>query len=456
MKLNINQILQKGIAAHNEGKLQEAEKFYISVLKAQPAHPDANHNLGVIAVAMNNTKAALPLFQNAIKAKPLFVEAHYNLANLLKDLGRPEEAEVSYKKAIEFKPNFTEAYSNRGNLLKDLGRLEEAEASYKKAIEFKPNFTEAYSNRGNLLKDLGRYDEAILCYKKAISLNPDIAEPHFNLGIILYNRKKYKEAMEQFKLIDFQESKNYILKCLYSTNQKSDFYKQLDNMINQGELNAVIGSLVSRSKIKYKINKSNPFCNDPLKYVLKTNLYETCDFKNIFIKTARDILKEDKILSKTQGYLTNGRQTAGNIFALEGDHIDQIKNIIHSEIEKYYIHFKNNKEGFLMKWPTSYTINGWLINMKSGGNLNAHMHDTGWITGSIYINVPLKSKVNSGNLVVCLDDEENDVEEKNKEKSIINVVTGSLCLFPASLLHYTIPFEAEEDRIVLAFDVVPK
>jgi len=31
----------------------------------------------------------------------------------------------------------------------------------------------------------------------------------------------------------------------------------------------------------------------------------------------------------------------------------------------------------------------------------------------------------------------------------------SLCLFPASLLHYTIPFESEEKRIVLAFDVVP-
>lgn len=421
MKLNINEALQKGITAHNEGKLQEAEYFYILVLKVQPAHPDANHNLGVIAVSKNNAKVALPLFQNAIKAKPLFVEAHYNL----------------------------------GNLLKDLGRLEEAELSYKKAIELKPDFTEAYSNRGNLLKDLGRYDEAISCYEKAISLNPDITEPHYNLGIILYNRKKYNEAIEQFKLIDLQKSKNYLLRCLYSTDQKSNFYKQLDSMINQGESNAVIGSLVSRSKIKYKINKSNPFCNDPLKYILKTNLYEKCDFKNIFINTARNILKEDKILSKTQGYLTNGRQTAGNIFALEGDHIDKIKNVIHSEIERYYIHFKNSKEGFLRKWPASYTINGWLVNMKSGGSLNAHMHDTGWITGSIYINVPLKSKTNSGNLVVCLDDEY-EAEEKNKEKNIINVITGSLCLFPASLLHYTIPFEAEEDRIVLAFDVVPK
>ena len=45
---------------------------------------------------------------------------------------------------------------------------------------------------------------------------------------------------------------------------------------------------------------------------------------------------------------------------------------------------------------------------------------------------------------------------KNKNtKKIIHVKTGDLCLFPASLLHYTIPFRSKEQRIVLAFDVVP-
>ncbi|MDC0553543.1 2OG-Fe(II) oxygenase family protein [Candidatus Pseudothioglobus singularis] len=38
----------------------------------------------------------------------------------------------------------------------------------------------------------------------------------------------------------------------------------------------------------------------------------------------------------------------------------------------------------------------------------------------------------------------------------MNVVTGNLVLFPASLTHFTIPFESEEDRIVLAFDVIAK
>ena len=88
--------------------------------------------------------------------------------------------------------------------------------------------------------------------------------------------------------------------------------------------------------------------------------------------------------------------------------------------------------------------------MKNGGKLKAHMHDMGWLSGSIYVNVPPKVQTDSGNLVVCIDDNENETNKKS-----IDVVTGSLCLFPSSLLHYTIPFEAEEERVVLAFDVMP-
>ena len=95
--------------------------------------------------------------------------------------------------------------------------------------------------------------------------------------------------------------------------------------------------------------------------------------------------------------------------------------------------------------------------MKSGGKIKPHIHDYGWLSGSVYINVPPKLNINSGNLVVCLDENQNEIPEKNTDNNkVINVVTGSLCLFPASLFHYTIPFKSDEERIVLAFDVMAK
>ena len=62
-------------------------------------------------------------------------------------------------------------------------------------------------------------------------------------------------------------------------------------------------------------------------------------------------------------------------------------------------------------------------------------------------------KTESGNLVLTIDD--NDFKNDENYKKNIDVVTGAICLFPSSLHHYTIPFESNEDRIVLAFDVMP-
>ena len=61
MELTIEQALQQGVTAHKEGKLEEAERIYRAILQTQPAHPDANHNPGVLAVSVNKAEAALGL-----------------------------------------------------------------------------------------------------------------------------------------------------------------------------------------------------------------------------------------------------------------------------------------------------------------------------------------------------------------------------------------------------------
>ena len=70
MELTIEQALQRAVEAHKAGKLQDAEALYRAILRAQPKHPDANHNLGVLAVSLNKTEAAIPLFKIALEANP--------------------------------------------------------------------------------------------------------------------------------------------------------------------------------------------------------------------------------------------------------------------------------------------------------------------------------------------------------------------------------------------------
>ena len=70
MELTITQALGKGISAHRAGNLQEAERIYKAILQSQPNLPDANHNLGVLAVSVGKVEAAIPLFKKAVESNP--------------------------------------------------------------------------------------------------------------------------------------------------------------------------------------------------------------------------------------------------------------------------------------------------------------------------------------------------------------------------------------------------
>ena len=70
MELTIDQALQQGVAAHKQGKHRDAERFFRAILRAQPNHPDANHNLGVLAVVVGKPLEAVPLLKLALEANP--------------------------------------------------------------------------------------------------------------------------------------------------------------------------------------------------------------------------------------------------------------------------------------------------------------------------------------------------------------------------------------------------
>ena len=69
-ELTIDQALHQAIEAHKAGQLQKADRLYTAILKAQPKHPDANHNMGVLAVEVSKIQEALPFFKTALVANP--------------------------------------------------------------------------------------------------------------------------------------------------------------------------------------------------------------------------------------------------------------------------------------------------------------------------------------------------------------------------------------------------
>ena len=94
MELKISEVLQRGIEAHKAGKLHDADKYYTAILKVQPKHTDANHNMGVLAVGVGKVEEALPFFRTALEANPSIAQFWLSYIDALIQLDRLEEAKT--------------------------------------------------------------------------------------------------------------------------------------------------------------------------------------------------------------------------------------------------------------------------------------------------------------------------------------------------------------------------
>ena len=60
--------LSKGVEMHVAGEFDLARQLYESVVRLQPYHPDANHNMGLLKLDTENDLASLPYLRTALQA----------------------------------------------------------------------------------------------------------------------------------------------------------------------------------------------------------------------------------------------------------------------------------------------------------------------------------------------------------------------------------------------------
>ena len=101
MALTIEQALKNGVKAHKAGQFKDAKRFYTLVLKEEPHHPDANHNLGVLEANADNIEKATLFFRIAMDANPNNGQYWVSYINALIKLEKFDEARTVLAKAKE-------------------------------------------------------------------------------------------------------------------------------------------------------------------------------------------------------------------------------------------------------------------------------------------------------------------------------------------------------------------
>jgi tetratricopeptide (TPR) repeat protein len=98
-EITIDQAFHKAIEAHKAGNFQVADGFYSFVLNEQPQHPDANHNMGVLAVSIGKVEQSLSFFKTALSANPSIAQFWFSYINAFIELERFEDAQALFNQA---------------------------------------------------------------------------------------------------------------------------------------------------------------------------------------------------------------------------------------------------------------------------------------------------------------------------------------------------------------------
>lgn len=88
----LEQAFQQAVARHHAGNLEEAGALYKAVLQIDPAHPVANHNLGILAMQTGLPATGLPHFLAALEADPTHRQYWLSYIDALFQDHQPEEA----------------------------------------------------------------------------------------------------------------------------------------------------------------------------------------------------------------------------------------------------------------------------------------------------------------------------------------------------------------------------
>lgn len=493
---------QQAISLHRAGRLEEAVAAYRRASAQAPRNHGILCNLGIALKQSGRINDAIAAYRKALDLAPDFADAHYNLGIVLEMAGRGGEAEQVYRRAIALKPAFPAALANLANTLKRSGRLDEAEACYRDAIALKPDHYGALSNLGGTLGELGRFEEGVEICREALAIKPDFVAALCHLSLSLTALGRLDEAAATAKrALDLEPHNPQTLTCVANTARKSGNLEQglaacqdviarypdlasayclaadlqLEHSDAESALAACeaclarhpahIEALALKATALTALGRQVDLrrltnCDRLIQAKQWDKTPDHPDLKSFNRALARHILDHPTLRYEPQGNATRqGRHSAELLIEPKGP-IAQLEQMICSAVEDYgRTRLPDSSHPFLARPPQSWILTVWAVVLERQGFQIPHIHASGWLSGVYYVTLPDLIQDEAAQQAGWIEFGRpflRHATDAEPEVKLFQPREGLMLLFPSYFLHRTLPFESNQTRISIAFDVMPR
>lgn len=206
-ELSAEELNKKGMELAEEGKLDEAIKYFDAALKKDLVYSWAWYNKGEALRRQEKFKMAKFCYAQTIGLNQNDAGALNGKGMCMMELGEFREALELFEKAATISPNWTWPWYNIGEVYRRQEKYEEAIKFYDKVLGINKEDAWAWYQKGICLWNLKKTDSARTAFRNALDINPNFAEVCFAVGKMAYVDgesndivlKFLKEALELFR-----------------------------------------------------------------------------------------------------------------------------------------------------------------------------------------------------------------------------------------------------------------
>ncbi|HKS57528.1 MAG TPA: tetratricopeptide repeat protein [Steroidobacteraceae bacterium] len=452
--------------AHRQlGNTAQAREAYLRGLRCDPRHSGSHHGLALALRQQGELSEALRHMDLCIAIAPADAELQLSCGNILADLGRNEAAVSAYRRAVELRPDFLEAHQALNNALWLQGDVAQYLDSYRSALARVPAAIELHVDLAHRLILAGRPAQAQRHLSEQIAKGIASASMHHALGRALASQGRTSEAYRHVQhALDSDPQPRFRLDaarlCLIG-NDAAAALSHLDAVLEATPNDQVA---IAYRGVCWRLlgDAREPALNDYSRFVQTFDLPAPSGYSSIDAFN-QDLARMLAQLHRTQcapadQSLRGGTQTLEDLFATQLPIVEALRTAFEAAIRDYVRALPaDTQHPLLRRNHGAFRFAGsWSVRLARAGYHVNHVHSQGWISSCYYVRVPhiaADTQLQAGWLQLG----ETDLKLAHGERigRMLQPREGTLVLFPSYLFHGTTPFDSDEERITVAFDVVP-
>ena len=460
-----------GVAAEHGAALKVLKRYdealaaYLRAAELQPDHPISHHNVAAAYADLGRYAEAESEAQRAIDLGLRGPETQVVLGHALQGQDRLDGAEAAYRAAIRARPNYADSHRDLAQLIwmrtEDLAAATE---ELDRAIAASPS-GQLLAVRAQVYAHAARDAEAYDMLAEAARRRPDDGQLHLAASQQAAKAGRPMDALthaDRAALLLESDFKIEATRCeALLANGMAEAAAMSAEMLRRREPDNQRALALQATAWRLLGDERYGALYDYAAFVRPYQI-DTPEGWGDLDSYLADLREGLATLHVTRTHpvgqsLRHGSQTNQSLLRSENPAVKAFPSAIDGPIRAHIAALGPGRDPVRSRVKRDYAIAGiWSVRLRPGGFHIDHVHPEGWLSSATYIALPKAVEGEGRRGWIRFGEPGIATRPALEAEHFVKPELGMLVLFPSYMWHGTVPFEGDDQRLTVAFDLVPK